>query len=72
MESRMNEMPLPLAAQLGLNTINHHESLLTPTTQALPGDSKTDFQFLRTILQKTKQEAVPGSKLLTYEIAGVR
>ena len=29
-------------------------------------DSKTDFQFLRTILKGTKQEAVPSSKFLAY------
>ena len=27
---------------------------------------QTDFQFLRTILKNTKQEPVPGSKLLAY------
>ena len=29
-------------------------------------NSQSDFQFLRTILKKTKQEPVPGSKLLAY------
>lgn len=29
-------------------------------------DSKADYLFLRTILKKSKQEAVPGSELLAY------
>ena len=35
-------------------------------------DSKTDYQFLRTILKNSKQEPVPGSQLLAYGKVVVR